>query len=67
MQYLQYFHQNLRHLMLRILDYKKIAVHKHDSVFGHVRHININSDSEAFGLKTNFLKVSFVSQFPKET
>ena len=53
-QYSQYFHQNLRHLTFWILDYKKCDVHKHDSVFGHVRYINILARLRGFWGKNDF-------------
>ena len=34
---------------------------------GHVRYINILNGSEAFGLRLQIFKASFVPQFPKET
>ena len=62
-QYLQYFHQNLR-----LLDYTKSDVHKHDSVFGLVRYINILTWLRGFRVKIEFFFKFLLSlNSPKET
>ena len=43
-----------RRVKKKILDYKKNDVHKHDSVFGHVRYINILTWLRGFRVKNEF-------------
>ena len=56
-----------RRVKEKYLTTKKSDVHKHDSVFGPVRYINILTWLRGFRVKNDVFKVSFVSQFPKET
>ena len=56
-QYLQYFHQNFRHLMFWMLDYKNVT--RTNTVFGHVRYINIPTWLRRFRVKNEFFS-SFI-------